>query len=476
MVLHKAQNWTHSDHFTIGASTYKDQYTDVQSKLKGDIHEIVYYDQVLNWSQKTVIQNHLASKWNIEIGYADYYRGDTTGNGDFDFDVTGITSLGSDRADKVTSSREGALTISHNNKSDVASVFVGANGQQGVSTADIPNSADVNVRSQKVWYMDASYAPSKNGSTIDLAFDLQTLGLEVTGSDHYQLLSRTGAAEAFTEVELTAGSDISVNGNSVVFTGVETESLNDRQFTVGVRDTSGPELQSATVEGTKITLTFDEFLDTSGTLNANDFNVNGNTVATATVDSNDSNDSKTVTLTVDSAFASDENITIDYTGSSLKDVAGNELGNTHMVMVAASNAQGSSEGEDETFFVSNVSGGGLTLTGSGGKDTFDFNALSTGTVTIEDFNADGVDTLDLSDVLVGYNDHSKLGDFITVIDADTGHNNTTGDNVTLSIYKKGDSNTEDNPDLTITLTSLADIGHNNDWDLEQFYAHGFIVL
>jgi hypothetical protein len=137
-----------------------------------------------------------------------------------------------------------------------------------------------------------------------------------------------------------------------------------------------------------------------------------------------------------------------------------------MVMVAASNAQGSSEGEDETFFVSNVTEN-LTLTGNGGKDTFDFSALSTGTVTIADFNTNGVDTLDLSDVLVGYNDYDKLNKFIRVTDS--------GDNgdVTLTIDKDGN---ESGTDLTITLTNLADIGNNNDWDLEQFYAHGFIVL
>ncbi|VVM18674.1 Chitinase (EC [uncultured Gammaproteobacteria bacterium] len=66
--------------------------------------------------------------------------------------------------------------------------------------------------------------------------------------------------------------------------------------------------------------------------------------------------------------------------------------------------------------------GNDTLTGAGGRDIFDYGFKNAGNDTITDFTLGNTsintnaDTLNLSDLLIGYDSNSNLSDFITVVD------------------------------------------------------------
>jgi hypothetical protein len=61
-------------------------------------------------------------------------------------------------------------------------------------------------------------------------------------------------------------------------------------------------------------------------------------------------------------------------------------------------------------------------TGAGGRDIFDYGFKNAGNDTITDFTLGNTsintnaDTLNLSDLLIGYDSNSNLSDFITVVD------------------------------------------------------------
>ena len=125
----------------------------------------------------------------------------------------------------------------------------------------------------------------------------------------------------------TANKVVDAVGNTAV-------GFTDQAVTNATPDTTKPTLSSASVDGTTLTLTFDEDLDTSGTAPATGaFAVSG-TAATTSVTgvAFDTNDAKLVVLTLSPAVAYDDSgITVDYTrptgagANPLKDPSANEV-------------------------------------------------------------------------------------------------------------------------------------------------------
>ena len=58
---------------------------------QGNIAELLFFDRALDTTERLIIDNYLASKYDLSLpSNYDKYQGDLPGNGDFDFEVVGI--------------------------------------------------------------------------------------------------------------------------------------------------------------------------------------------------------------------------------------------------------------------------------------------------------------------------------------------------------------------------------------------------
>ena len=135
-------------------------------------------------------------------------------------------------------------------------------------------------------------------------------------------------------------SDATYYSSTYLYDWTTTESLwasNDK-VSVSLRaadDTTAPEFESATVNGTSLVITFDEDLAAAANLANSAFTVkktpSGGTEATVTLAGSPSISGKTVTLTLASAVVSTDTVTVAYTkpttgsNNKLKDAADNEV-------------------------------------------------------------------------------------------------------------------------------------------------------
>ena len=107
--------------------------------------------------------------------------------------------------------------------------------------------------------------------------------------------------------------------------GNDAASLTDRSVTNNTADTTAPALSSATVDGTALTLTYDEALDSASTPATSDFEV---TVGSSAVTVNNvAVSGATVTLTLSTAVGHGDRVSLDYTAplsGAIRDAAGND--------------------------------------------------------------------------------------------------------------------------------------------------------
>ena len=147
-------------------------------------------------------------------------------------------------------------------------------------------------------------------------------------------------------------------------------------------DTTGPTLESASVDGAALTLTFDEALDTTAAPAADAFAVsvaeNGASVQSVAFDASDAT---RVVLTLGAAVAHGESgITVDYTEAAehpLRDAAGNKVASFAGEPAANATADATVPG----FASAEVSGAALTLTFDEALDAGSAPAGSAFTVT-----------------------------------------------------------------------------------------------
>ena len=360
--------------------------------LHGQISEVLYFNRVLSTAEKTQVNNYLASKWDTGLlANSDYYDGDTSAKGDYDFNVNGILKLSDS---ELIAAARGGLTISNVDylKDSGDSVFAGNKGV-GSSTADLP-SGIANMRSDTVWYFDATDAATAGGQ-INLGFDLAKLGLEVTtSSSDYVLLWRSTQTGQFYQIAVAD----SITDSSISFDGIEvdtsasagtiqtsTDKINDGYFTVGVKDDLAPEYQSAEVSGNTVTLTFDEYLNTVVAPDASAFSVDvggGSRNVTGVAISG-----KNVVLTIDGAAITDgDTVVVNYTkpasGIVLEDTKGNDATSLSNVNVGANSGIAAISGtatEGQTLTAGSITDADGTTGGSSVAPTYQWTVSDTAT-------------------------------------------------------------------------------------------------
>lgn len=208
--------------------------------VNGDLAEVIAYNAPLNSTQRIILNNYLAAKYNRSLSSNDIYAQDNAGQGNFDHDVAGIGRVSS--TDLQTDSRgSGIVRIANATGlgNDEFYIWGHNNGILGAyGSTDFP--AGLQGRLQRVWRgneVSAAGAAVDVGS-VDITWDLAGLGT-VTASD-LRLLVDTDNDGVFADETAISGAT-NVSGTLYRFTGVSALA-NNLHFTLGTINMSGTPL------------------------------------------------------------------------------------------------------------------------------------------------------------------------------------------------------------------------------------------
>ncbi|MES1222018.1 MAG: T9SS type A sorting domain-containing protein [Bacteroidota bacterium] len=200
----------------------------------GDIAEVIAFDVNLNLAQRNIVSNYLSAKYNITINSSnDFYGGDQTAKGDYDFEVAGIGQESDGSNTQFDPSVAGGLGITHvsglNNGEYTIAGHNLKSGNTSINTDVGGMTGTGNKRWKRIWYIDVT----GSGIVTNLKFDLSDGGfpsLTAGVASNYVLLKRAGTSGSWTEI-----TGASVSGDVITFSGL---TLTDGYYTLGTRNSS----------------------------------------------------------------------------------------------------------------------------------------------------------------------------------------------------------------------------------------------
>src|SRR3954466_15952329 len=205
--------------------------------FNGDISEIIIFKTRLDSAKRYIIENYLASKYNLTLSTKDVYTGDTPANGDMDYGVIGIGK--ESEGTQVISNSDYGLKLDGGTMSTFVNgdyILAGTNNVSSTAssyyTCDIVNASGLNTRWERIFYMDVT-KPSGT-LTADITFNFSTAPQAGTYSLIYRSVNTAGTTWAVTSAAGT------VSGNTVVFTGINFTSTSDGFYTVAYTAASIP--------------------------------------------------------------------------------------------------------------------------------------------------------------------------------------------------------------------------------------------
>lgn len=199
-----------------------------------DVGEVIAYNLPLNSVRINILDNYLASKFDISINasVAALYSGNTSANGDCDFDVIGIGRATDGIHESGVSWGFRVINAGFlQNNGDY--IIVGRNATWGGwDISNLPTCGGTNPsrRLSRIWYLHKTDVGS-NGGNITLTFNLGELGNGTPVAGTYHLLYRSSNSGDFSTQTTTT----TVSGNTVSFT-VNANTLNNGQYTLGYRE------------------------------------------------------------------------------------------------------------------------------------------------------------------------------------------------------------------------------------------------
>ena len=204
--------------------------TTVNGGLRGFLHEFFTYSTILNDAQRVIVNNYVSAKYGTTLTASDVYTMDNAGNGNFDFEVSGIGQAADGSSHRDT---RGTGVVRIWNPSDLGNnefLLFGHDNTNLVSSNTVDVGAPVQERLSRVWRVSQV---GRIGS-VSLSFDISALANPL-GSNLRLLIDRDGDGFADNDVPPLAGSFV---GNTVVFSNVNF--ANGDRFTLGNTDASVP--------------------------------------------------------------------------------------------------------------------------------------------------------------------------------------------------------------------------------------------
>ncbi|WP_339795282.1 T9SS type A sorting domain-containing protein, partial [uncultured Imperialibacter sp.] len=197
--------------------------------LEGDIAETIVFSSVLDNIKRIILSNYLSSKYGIAIAN-DFHTMDTPGNGNFDFQVSGIgqASDGSFHRDA-----RGLGIVRMWNPSALANNEYLMWGHDNAALTGTTSGVDgiiIEQRYNRIWRV----SETGDVGTVSISFDFNGIGNPL-GSNLRLLIDRDGDGFADNDVTPIVGT---VSGNIAVFSNVNFQ--NGDRFTLGNTDLSSP--------------------------------------------------------------------------------------------------------------------------------------------------------------------------------------------------------------------------------------------
>ncbi|NOS91059.1 MAG: T9SS type A sorting domain-containing protein [Cyclobacteriaceae bacterium] len=201
--------------------------------LDGQISEVLVYTSTLNAAQRLIVENYLASKYNLTIT-GDVFSGDASG---FDFEVVGIgrssgvTHTEANSAGLVLSTYNG--TLDNDGEFLLAGRAAGNNSVVNCACTGYPGT--IQQRWGRTWFIDKTTAGALDAS---IAFDFSdgVGGLFPQVKNDYELLYSSDGGTTFSIVTIPSA-DKSINGDKMVFR-VPNASLLDGIYTLGTTNST----------------------------------------------------------------------------------------------------------------------------------------------------------------------------------------------------------------------------------------------
>lgn len=224
----------------------------------GDVAEVVVFSKDLSNTRRNILENYLSAKYNIPTSI-DLYLGDNPGNGDCDFNVTGI---GRDTEGWHQKGRSGGLRLEDGgylaNVGDY--LMVGHNNSTtGWETGDLATcTSQPTRRLNRIWYFSKTDV-SNNGGNVTLRFNAADLGLPSFEAGTYRLMYRAGTTGNFANV--TTGT----NNTSEITFALNASSLANGQYTLSFEGTT-PHAVNFTSNNTYLVHSTTGISPTSGTV------------------------------------------------------------------------------------------------------------------------------------------------------------------------------------------------------------------
>lgn len=198
--------------------------------FKGDIAEVIIFNQVLNSAERIIVNNYLSAKYNYSLSTNDIYNEDNAGNGDYDHDVAGIGRID---ALNIHNDAQGTGIVRILNPSglddDEFLIWGHDNGvQQATEKIDIPPT--VQARFERIWRVSEvnTALSAVDVGNIDIRFDLTNLG-SVVATD-LRLLVDTDNDGIFADETPISGATL-ISGNIYQFSNI-TDIANNLRFTL----------------------------------------------------------------------------------------------------------------------------------------------------------------------------------------------------------------------------------------------------
>ena len=181
----------------------------------GYIPELIFFNSSLNQTQRKIVDNYIAAKFDINITPNKLYDlGDFT-NGNYDFNVIGIGQESSGD-NHINSKGSGIIRVNNpNDLNDGEYLFIGSNLLDD-SQLDLENGIDCNSNSADDIDSKAIWRVGKYGGDIgavDISFDTSSMGLDPNNAELV-----VSSSSDFSSPSVVALS--SVSGSEVIFSGV----------------------------------------------------------------------------------------------------------------------------------------------------------------------------------------------------------------------------------------------------------------
>ena len=202
----------------------------------GDIAEVISFNTNINLAQRNIINNYLSAKYNISIAASvDFYSGDNSVKGDYDFEVGGIgQSSAGNTNNSFYPSVSGGMGISYvSGFQDGDYILAGHNLKTGNMMQAIDcggMTGTQNERWSRIWFVDATDVAPK--ITSNVVFDMSDggiIGLPSSNASDFVLLYRSGTSGNWSESSIVPA----ISGDNVTFLGVL---LSDGYYTLGIKN------------------------------------------------------------------------------------------------------------------------------------------------------------------------------------------------------------------------------------------------